>query len=165
MDTELDTSAPAGHRRTPATDAALAQLIADTERVVERGRRRRRTGIGAAALSVALIGGVGAAAATGSLTGWWNDPDATTHQISGCEVTFAPRALRDPHHPVSAEDRAAATAAAAAFLRRFDESTLVGLSSDAIYDELNARLVEHLERQGLSTYAVSVALATDCGDQ
>lgn len=173
MDTELDdllaTSAPAGHRRTPATDAALTDLISDTRSAALKARRRRRTGVGAAALSVALIGGAGAAAAAGSLAGWWNDPDATTRQVTnesgvGCEVTYAPRALRDPQHPVSAKDRAAATAAAVAFLRDFDDSTLDGLTADETSVELNDRLVEALERQGLSTYAVSVALATDCED-
>ncbi|WP_243056672.1 hypothetical protein [Nocardioides sp. SR21] len=173
MDTDLDdrlaASDPTRHRPTPATDAAMAQLIAETRSAARKQQRRRRTGVGAAALSVALIGGAGAAAAAGSLAGWWNDPDATTRQVTnesgvGCEVTYAPRALRDPEHPVSAKDRAAATAAAAEFLRDFDDSTLDGLTADETFVELNDRLLEALSRQGLSTHAVTVALATDCED-
>lgn len=171
LDEQLAAGAPAGHQRTPALLAELVQLIDDTERVVSQRRRRRLVRVGAAAFSVALLGGAGAAAAAGALGwdrgGWWDDPEATTHQITSesghdCSVTYAPRAQHDPSHPVSAEDRAAATAAATEFLRRFDYAVLDGLPANAAFVELNARLTQALSRQGLSTFAVGVALATDC---
>lgn len=170
LDEQLADGDPAGRRASPAVRAALGQLVDDTRRASQR-RRRRIAGAGAAALTVAVLGGAGAAAAAGALgwdgRGWWDDPAATTHEVTSasgqdCRLTYAPRALHVPDHPVSDEDRAAATTAATRFLRRFDHTTLEGLGPDQAFEEINFRLTRALAHEGLSTYAVGVALATDC---
>ncbi len=172
MDTDLDdllnAAAPPVAERTPALRHALAHLV-DTTEIAARSRRlRRRAGIGVAAFALTAAAGVGTAAAAGVIgQGWWNGPDAVTHQsttASGqpCSVTYAPRAVHDPDHPVSARDRAAAMGATADFLRQFDYSTIDARTTEGALDELYAQLTRSLAREGLSTHAVSIALATDC---
>ena len=75
------------------------------------------------------------------------------------------------HRPVAPGGdvhRAAALSAAEEFLRDFDYSAIVAADHDTAFQILNRRLTAELRRQGLSTHAVSVALASDCpgtGDQ
>lgn len=175
MDTDLDdqlsAAAPPVAARTPALREALADLVDRTETANWRGRASRRAGVGIAALALTTVTGVGTAAAAGVIGwdpgGWWDHPAAVTQRSttdSGqqCRVTYAPRALHDEDHPVSARDRAAAMTATADFLRRFDYTTIEGISANAAFDELNAQLAQALSRQRLSVYAVSVGFATDC---
>lgn len=175
MDTDLDdqlrAAAPPVADRTPALRRAMADLVDRTEAASGSRWRSRRAGVGIAALALTAVAGVGTAAAAGVAEwgsgGWWDRPEAVTHQSvtddgQACRVTYAPRAVHDPSHPVSARDRAAATAAATEFLREFDYSTVEGMTADAAFEELGTRLSRTLARQGLTGYAVSVALATDC---
>jgi hypothetical protein len=173
LDDQLTAAAPAMSTRTPALRRAMADLVDRTEGADRSRRRRRRTSVGAAALALTAVAGVGTAAAAGvigwwdSSTGWWARSDAVTHRSvtdSGqpCRFVFAPRAVHDPAHPVPKRERAAAMSAAADILQRLDYGSVDGLTADATYDEVNARLSRSLARQGLSVYAVSVALATDC---
>jgi hypothetical protein len=171
LDDQLIAAAPPVAARTPALRHALADLVDRTETANGTRRAPRRASVGVAALALTAVAGVGAAAAAAATGwdpgGWWDRPDAVTHESttdSGqpCRVTYAPRAVHDDDHPVSADDRAAAMTAAADFLRRLDYSTVDGMRPNAAFDELNARLTQALARQGLSVYAVGVALATDC---
>jgi hypothetical protein len=177
MQTDLDdlltAAAPPVAARTPALRDAMAELVDRTEGADRSRRRVRRTSVGVAAMALTAVAGVGTAAAAGAIgwwdssTGWWAESDAVTHRSvtdSGqpCRFVFAPRAVRDPDHPVAKGERAAAMSAAADFLRRLDYSTVDGLTADATYDEVNAQLARSLSRQGLSVYVVAVALATDC---
>lgn len=171
LDIELAAADPAARQHTSALVDELSRLIDETEKV-DRVRHRRMARVGAAAVVAMTLGGAGAAAAaTGLLewdrTGWWSDDDATNRVVRSeagqeCRVAYAPRPVQEEGHPISVDDRAAAMAAAADFLRTFDYRALDGLSPAAAFDELDARLGQSLSRQGLSTHAVSVALATDC---
>lgn len=167
---ELAAADPAAIASSAAVRNALSQLIDATEHA-DRARNRHVVRVAVAATAVAALGGTGAAAATGHLglggTGWWNSTQATTQPVTTddgeqCRLTYAPRALHDAGNPVSPGDRAAAMAAAAEFLAAFDSTTLDGLSPDDAFGELNTQLGRTLTQLGLSTYAVSVALATDC---
>lgn len=174
MDTELDhalaAADPAANGSTADLRDALHQLIDVTESA-SRARPRRLARTAVAATALVALGGAGAAAATGvfgwDAAGWWNDPAATTRQLTNdvgkaCRMTFAPRALHVEDHPVHLKDRAEAMEAAEEFLRTFDHATVDGLAPDVIFRELNARLTAALSEQGLSAYAVSVAVANDC---
>jgi hypothetical protein len=172
MDTDLDdqlaAAAPPVAERTTAMLDALTDLVDATDTATRPRRHRRRASVGIAALALTAVAGVGSAAAAG-LVGrhWWDEPDVVTHHsttASGepCTVTYGSRELRDPAHPVSARDRAAAMTATTEFLRQFDYSTVDGKSTEGALDEVYAQLTESLARQGLSTYAVSIGVLTDC---
>lgn len=174
LDDDLAEAAPRVRDRTPELRVAVRELIADTEhqarREVADASRRKRRVVAAALATAALIGtGSTAAAAGWDPTSWWEKPEATRHSATAsagteCSVTYAPRSLVDQVHPVSAADRAAAMSAADVFLRRFDYTTIAAADQDTQFETLNARLTQALRRQGLSSYAVSVAFASDCAD-
>lgn len=176
MDTDLDdllrAAAPLVATGTPALRAALADLARATEAAERKRRATRRAAVGLAATALIATAGVGTAAAAGVLEwepgGWWDEPGAVTHRTDSpeeCRVTWAPRGVRVAGHPVSPRERTAAMTAAGAYLRSLDHSTLDGLTPDAAYAEVSAALDRELERQGLTTYAVTVAMATDCGTE
>jgi hypothetical protein len=175
LDEDLAAAAPPVRERTPELRAALRGLIADTDQQAQRealNASQRKSRIAAVTLTAtALIGtGAGAAAAGWVSTPWWDESDATVQSAgsgtgAACRVTYAPRAMTVPGHPVSDADRAGAMSAAAEFLRSFDYTTVETQSPHAIFQVLNVRLEQALRRQGLSTNAVSVALASDCPNE
>jgi hypothetical protein len=174
LDDDLAGAAPPVRERTPEFRAALQELIADTDKQTRRetvSASQRRRKIAAVALTATAVLGTGTtAAAAGWLPApWWEKPEATTQPVPStsseeCSITYAPRPLADPAHPVGDMDRAAAMRAAAEFLRNLDAAAIVKQDHDTVFRVLNARLTEALRRQGLSTHAVSVALASDCSD-
>jgi hypothetical protein len=169
LDHELAAADPAAAAPTSDMRNALFDLIEATERSSQT-RPRRLASTAAAATAVAVFGGAGAAAAglpAWDGPGWWGNPDATTQRVtdgsgSTCRVTYAPRTLHVPDHPVAPAERAAAMAAATDFLSAFDYATVQHLPPGAAFEELNTQLSRALAEQGFSTYAVSVAVATDC---
>lgn len=172
LDEDLAEAAPPVRERTPELRAALQELIADTSRQTRRealNASQHKRKIAAAALTVTALLGTGttAAAAGWVPTPWWEQPAATTKPgISAtdveCSVTYAPRPITVPAHPVTEVDRAAAMSAAVEFLRDFDYAAIARQGDDATFRVLNARLTDELRQRGLSTHAVSVALASDC---
>lgn len=174
LDDHLAEAAPLVRERTPELRAALRELIADTEQEAKpesaRGLHHKRKIAAITLAATALLGTGTTAAAVGWVAApWWENPQATTQPATSnsgteCSVTYAPRPIAVPAHPVSDADRAAATSAAAKFLRELDPATIADGNHDALFRTLNARLTEALRQQGLSTHAVSVALATDCSN-
>jgi hypothetical protein len=175
LDDDLAAAAPLVRERTPEFRAALRELIADTSQQTRRealSASRRRRKIAAVTLAATALVGTGttAAAAGWMPTPWWERPEATVQPANAtpgaaCSVTYAPRPITVPAHPVSEVDRAAATSAAVEFLRSFDYTGIESTDPDTIFRVLNARLTEALRQQGLSTHAVSVALASDCASE
>jgi hypothetical protein len=175
MDTDLDdqlsAAAPPAAERTTAVRLALSELIDSTEAATRTSRTRRPVRIGVAVFALTAVAGVGTAAAAGlSGHGWWNGPDAVTHHSTGktgesCDVTYAPRAVHDPDHPVSRRERAAVMSATAGFLRRFDYTAVEGMGADQALGVLDAALADALTTEDLPVEAVSIAVLTDCGDE
>jgi hypothetical protein len=175
LDDELAAAAPPVRERTPELRAALRGMIADTDQQTRREAlsasqgKRKITAVTLAAI-VLLGTGTSAAAAGWVPTPWWDRPDATVQPATdttgaACRVTYAPRPITVPDHPVSKRDRAVAMSAAAEFLRTFDYTAIERDNPDTLFRVLNARLEEALRQQGLSTHAVSVALASDCANE
>ena len=172
LDDDLAAAAPVVRERTPEFRAALRQLIDDTGQQTRRealSASQRKRKIAAATLAAAALVGAGttAAAAGWAPTPWWERPEATVQPAnstpgSACSVTYAPRPITDPAHPVSEVDRAAAMSAAVEFLRSFDYTAIESKNHDTIFRVLNTQLTKALRQQGLSSYAVSVALAFGC---
>jgi hypothetical protein len=175
MDTDLDdqlaSAAPPVAERTAALHHALSSLVDATETATRARRQRRRAGVAATAFALTAVAGVGTAAAAGlGGPGWWDGPDAVTHRSTtesgqSCSVSYAPRAVFDPDHPVAARDRASAMEAAAEFLRAYDDDAVHGASSAAAFDDVNSQLTRSLSDRGLSTYAVSVGMYSDCASE
>lgn len=169
LDRLLDASAPPVAERSDRLHRDLAALVADTEAMAGRGRRRARR-VGVVGIALAAVVGAGAAATAAGLVPlpWFNETTAVhgTHQTpSGeqCQVTYAAREFEDPAHPVTPADRAAALAEAQDFLAGLDLARIGADRSPAeAFREINAGLSRHLEAKGLSTYAVGVAQADDC---
>jgi hypothetical protein len=170
LDDQLNAAAPPVAERTTAVRQALSELIDSTAAVTRTTPRRRPLRIGVAAFTLTAVAGVGTAAAAGLAAGWWNSPDAVTQHSTNeagesCDVTYAPRALHDPDHPVSRGERAAAMNATADFLRRFDYTAVEAMGTNEALGTLYAALSDALTDKGLPVEAVSIALATDCRDE
>ena len=169
LDRLLDASAPPVAERSDHLDRDLAALVADTEAMTGRGRRRTRR-LGFVGLAVAGLLGAGTAATAAGLVPlpWFDEPTAVhgTHQTppgEPCQVTYAAREFEDPAHPVTPTNRAAALAEAQDFLAGLDPARIgADKSPAAAFREINTALSRHLEAKGLSTYAVGVAEADDC---
>jgi hypothetical protein len=171
LDDDLAAAAPLVRERTPEFRAALRELIADTDKQAHQGlsaSQRRRRFAAVVWASAALLGtGTTAAAAGWVPSPWWKHPEATTQSVPStagqeCSVTYAPRPVNDPAHPVADVDRAAAMRSAAKFLRNFDFTAVATENPDIIFNVLNKRLTEALRQQGLPADAVSVAVTYDC---
>jgi len=175
LDDDLAAAAPLVRERTPEFRAALRELITDTSQQTRRealSASQRKRKIAAVTLAATALLGTGttAAAAGWVPTPWWERPEATArpaHSTPGaaCSVTYAPRPITVSGNPVSEVGRAAAMNAAVEFLQNFDFTAIESESHDTIFRVLNARLTEALRQQGLSTHAVSVALASDCASE
>lgn len=174
LDDELAAAAaPPVRERTPGLRAAVREMIEDTEQrsrpTTGRLAGRRRTA-GLVLTATTLLGTATTAAAAGWLPEpWWESDDAVVQPATSasgaeCSVTFAARPITDLSHPVTDEERAAALSAAEQFLRDLDHGAITVRDPDTAFQTLNRQLTAELRLQGLSTYAVSVALASDCSD-
>ncbi|VXC42054.1 hypothetical protein [Aeromicrobium sp. 9AM] len=167
LDDLLASSTPATTPRTAELDRELAVVVSAAEvAATAPSRRRKRIAI----VSLATIGILGAGAAAGATgllpTPWFDDPAARTTQTSPdgktCDLAFSAKGLHDPAHPVNEATRAETIAAADAFLKGFDFSTIEQYKGDTMRAELARRLSAHLAQQGLPPEAVSVAAMASC---
>ena len=172
-------------------DRELGLLVAEAERSTTRSRTRRLR-LGAVGLAAVGVLGLGGAAAAGNLP-WFESASSrdvvTTSTGTECEVTFGAKGLVDPGHPVDDSTRAATLTAAHAFLEDLDVSgidletavrdapprTVVDSEAgpaqsvdehetSALMTAVQERLDAELVRQGLPVEAVSLSMATTCGD-
>lgn len=169
LDRLLDASAPPVADRSDDLHGELAALVAETEAMTGRGRRRaRRLGVVGLALAGVLGAGAAATAAGWVPLPWFEDSTAVhgTHRTPSdeqCQISYAARAFEDPAHPVTPAARAEALTEAQKFLSELDLARVgADKSPAAVFRELNLRLTRHLQAKGLSTYAVGVAEADDC---
>jgi hypothetical protein len=164
LDDLLRASAPPTTPHTPELARTLATLVSDAEAAAP-GRSRLRPRILIGGLATIGVLGVGAtASATGVLPApWFDDPSAQTTQStpSGptCELRFRAKGISVQSHPVDNATRAKAVAAADAFLKGFDFSTIDVADVRA---ELERRVSIDLAQQGLPAETVSVSEMKSC---
>lgn len=172
FDEQLSLSSPEVPAQTPHLDAELARVVVEAERHGNgRSLRRHRVVVGGLVL-VGGLGGVGAAAAAGSLP-WFDSAPAhvelSTSDGARCDLTFGIKQVNDPVAPVAANVRREVTAAATAFLEQLDVSTLSaeqgGTAEDEtgrVFQQVAERLDGALARQDLPSSGVALSMASSC---